>query len=211
MPRFRPDGTHYPSMMPKLCAECGEKGTATNHVTAVAGVYAHKGCRVAWNICSVRRCPEPTKSNGLCSSHSNAQYYSERADYMRERSKRWYRENPERVAQRYEEQKAAGIHRARQRASYWRNRLDRIATEHNNRALRRGIDGKLTGAQLQGRLEMFGGHCYMCGVDAEAFDHVKPFAAGGLNVASNIRPVCHSCNSRKHKIWNGVGSWPVAS
>ena len=51
------------------------------------------------------------------------------------------------------------------------------------------------------RWEMYGGLCWICGTTATANDHVKPLARGGLHIPSNIRPICHSCNSRKSATW----------
>jgi len=197
-------------MVPRVCAECGKPGDLQKRVLAVAGVYAHKACRVVWSKCKVQRCSEQAKGDGLCMPHYNRKYYAERVDYMRERAKRWYRENPEKVAERYERQKAAGYHRAKAREWYWRNRLQAVAIQQNHRAVRMGFPTPVTFDQFRGRLEMFGGRCYMCGADADTFDHVKPYAAGGPHLASNLRPACRSCNSKKHKIWKGVGPWLVA-
>jgi 5-methylcytosine-specific restriction endonuclease McrA len=44
----------------------------------------------------------------------------------------------------------------------------------------------------------------MCSGPFEHVDHVKPIAKGGLNVLSNMRPACGSCNSAKRAKWFGV-------
>lgn len=59
-------------------------------------------------------------------------------------------------------------------------------------------------AQLEQRLSMFGNRCWMCGVDADTVDHVKPLKLNGLDCLSNLRPACRSCNSSKKASWFGV-------
>lgn len=204
MPRLRPDGTHYPSMMPKICAECGKPGTARNHVVIAAGVYAHKACRVVVPMCKEKRCELPAKSNGRCTHHFNVWYYQSNRDREKARSAAWYHGNPDKVAERYQREKAAGVHRRQATRWYWANRMQALAMQHNLRAVLRDLPGRVTAAQLTARFEYFGGCCYLCGGAADGFDHVKPLAAGGANFASNLRPACGPCNSRKHIKWNGV-------
>ncbi len=51
-------------------------------------------------------------------------------------------------------------------------------------------------------LKAYQGLCAYCEKPAKGMDHVIPLARGGQHVASNVRPACHSCNSRKHtSIW----------
>ena len=71
------------------------------------------------------------------------------------------------------------------------------------RALRAGADGAwyTTAEHIQGRWELWGGRCYVCGAEAEAIDHVIPLARGGSHWPANLRPICGSCNSRKGAKW----------
>ncbi len=58
-----------------------------------------------------------------------------------------------------------------------------------------------------GRIEFWGFQCWICGTDLfvpganRALDHTKPFLAGGLDLGSNIRPTCGTCNSKKGYRW----------
>lgn len=106
-----------------------------------------------------------------------------------------YRRRPEVVARRREwrrrYERESQIRRARQRA----------------RDARRGRGGAqvVTAEVLAGRLAMFGGRCWMCGVDTSAaglhWDHVKPLAAGGVDCGANLRPACPACNQAKSARW----------
>lgn len=61
---------------------------------------------------------------------------------------------------------------------------------------------------LTQRSNYFGGLCYICGVVATAFDHVKPISKGGSNFPANLRPICKSCNTRKKDKWLGTPQLP---
>lgn len=39
--------------------------------------------------------------------------------------------------------------------------------------------------------------CYICGGQAESFDHVIPRSKGGANNKTNMQPCCETCNSAK--------------
>lgn len=80
------------------------------------------------------------------------------------------------------------------------------------RALRRDaalrgadVSHGVTTAGLAGKLELWGGRCWLCGVELDkpslTFDHVKPLSKGGLDVLSNIRPCCRTCNGKKGNKW----------
>lgn len=58
-----------------------------------------------------------------------------------------------------------------------------------------------TAEQLQQRLSMYGGRCWICGGPGSDADHVKPLSKGGPHILANLRPACRSCNSRKNAQW----------
>jgi 5-methylcytosine-specific restriction endonuclease McrA len=63
-----------------------------------------------------------------------------------------------------------------------------------------------TSEQRAARFSMWGGRCWICGIDgASAEDHVKPISKGGWHCLSNLRPVCLSCNARKRASWPLTG------
>ena len=50
--------------------------------------------------------------------------------------------------------------------------------------------------------------CYVCGIPAEATDHVYPLAKDGLHCNENFAPICQECNSAKiDRIWPGHEDW----
>lgn len=51
------------------------------------------------------------------------------------------------------------------------------------------------------RWEMWGRACWLCGAPAVESDHVKPVAAGGVDLPCNIRPICRPCNIDKGAAW----------
>lgn len=59
----------------------------------------------------------------------------------------------------------------------------------------------LTRAMIAAKVAYWGGKCWVCGVPFEAIDHVKPIAKGGPHILANLRPICGSCNSKKHSTW----------
>ena len=77
-------------------------------------------------------------------------------------------------------------------------RLNKI----RRRVMTNNAKGTVTTQQAQWRIDMWGGMCYLCGVDYTALDHVIPLSKGGTNYPANLRPICTSCNSSKsNKDW----------
>ncbi len=68
-----------------------------------------------------------------------------------------------------------------------------------HRARKANASGTCSTKQLEWRVEMFGGKCWVpgCGKLYEAIDHVIPLSRGGSNWPANLRPICHSHNSQK--------------
>lgn len=59
-----------------------------------------------------------------------------------------------------------------------------------------------TQAGIVARVSFYGGICWICRIAPyEHLDHVKPLAAGGPNLLSNIRPACAPCNLSKGSRW----------
>lgn len=75
-------------------------------------------------------------------------------------------------------------------------------------ARKRDAPGTHTVAQLQARIDFYGGRCWMCGCDwyalsieDQTIDHIKPISKGGSEWPANLRPACRSCNSSKNASW----------
>jgi len=67
-----------------------------------------------------------------------------------------------------------------------------------------GVVIDFTAAQKAERFALWGGRCWICGIDgATQEDHVKPISKGGSHCLSNLRPICNSCNASKG------GRWPL--
>lgn len=54
---------------------------------------------------------------------------------------------------------------------------------------------------LKARWDYYGHKCWICREAARETDHVKPLTKGGTNWPANLRPICRSCNARKHNNW----------
>lgn len=72
------------------------------------------------------------------------------------------------------------------------------AIRANVRAKRQNVKGHTSAAQMAARWQLFGGKCYICKALATDTDHVIPLSRGGTNWPSNQRPICRSCNAKKH-------------
>lgn len=65
--------------------------------------------------------------------------------------------------------------------------------------LERSATGSHTQAEWNAILGIYGGRCLRCGAKGVKLtkDHVIPLSEGGSNSASNLQPLCGSCNSWK--------------
>lgn len=72
--------------------------------------------------------------------------------------------------------------------------------------------GEVSLEQLKSRWDLYGGRCWLCSGEAIGFDHVIPLGKHGTNWPANLRPVCKSCNSKKHlKRIRSVKDWIAMS
>jgi 5-methylcytosine-specific restriction endonuclease McrA len=103
----------------------------------------------------------------------------------------------------------ASAHRAERNAYHSRYRASSegkaivCASKHRRRALQVGAIGAsyTTATMIKARCALWGNRCYICGAPMQAIDHVKPLAKGGIHLPCNLRPICRSCNSKKHDKW----------
>lgn len=74
--------------------------------------------------------------------------------------------------------------------------------QQRKRARRRGNGGKLSNEEWETIKAQYGNKCLGCGTPESevllTIDHIIPISKGGRNDASNVQPLCQSCNSRKH-------------
>jgi len=80
-------------------------------------------------------------------------------------------------------------------------RLVRLAAAMNRKATRLGTMGRVSASELAQVLIESEGRCFYCQADVPwgegSFDHVIPYALGGMNTASNIVRSCFTCNRTK--------------
>jgi 5-methylcytosine-specific restriction endonuclease McrA len=66
---------------------------------------------------------------------------------------------------------------------------------------RTGVIGRITPAEWEAILELYGRKCLACGVgEGEGrlqIDHVIPVAKGGRTTVDNVQPLCGKCNRKK--------------
>jgi hypothetical protein len=94
---------------------------------------------------------------------------------------------------------------AKARAEFRATRIETCAAiavrrrELERAALERSASGSHTQAEWKAILSLYDGRCLRCGAAGVTLtkDHVIPLSEGGSNSASNLQPLCGSCNSRK--------------
>jgi 5-methylcytosine-specific restriction endonuclease McrA len=143
------------------------------HILAQKKEYrrTHRAERRENNKDWVRRNPGKRRAQRLRYKLSHLEEYRKRDS---ERSKRYYRENPEIIA----------AQRARRRARV-----------HN-------ADGEYSEDQWLKLLEMCGESCAACGATEDLTrDHIIPLTWGGSNFITNLQPLCKTCNSIKQDLY----------
>jgi 5-methylcytosine-specific restriction endonuclease McrA len=133
----------------------------------------------------VSRCVDPThterRPDGRCQG------------CRREAVRRWKKRNPQ----------AHRDHNRRYAQAHPEQTLERVRLGAARRRARIAAATvvRFTAAQLEARLAYFGNRCWICGVEADQVDHVKPLAKRGPHMLSNLRPICGWCNKSKKDAW----------
>jgi 5-methylcytosine-specific restriction endonuclease McrA len=69
----------------------------------------------------------------------------------------------------------------------------------NRRAREQETGGTYTGEEFKALCDYYGNVCLCCEKAKKLHaDHVIPLSKGGRNDITNLQPLCHNCNSRKH-------------
>lgn len=104
------------------------------------------------------------------------EYYYRNQDVCKERAGNWKSKNIEKV------------------------REIQFAGKMRRRARKNEVGGNFTKDEFRALCERYGNICLCCKQhNPLCADHVIPLSKGGSNSIENIQPLCHTCNSKKHK------------
>lgn len=134
-------------------------------------------------VCGTKE--DKAKSGNICKSCDAA------------RVKAYYRKTREdrvKSKDRYNKANREKVNRSK-RASY---RKYRASYRRREEARRRGYVIEITVSEWRAIKKAFGNKCLKCGTKKDITkDHVIPIKLGGRDHASNVQPLCRSCNSSK--------------
>jgi 5-methylcytosine-specific restriction endonuclease McrA len=221
----------------KECTKCGEnKPLAAFHRNRARADGYHARCKACRNADQKQwtamnpdymnqwRRDHPTwerdyyrENRELCVERQR-NYRARNRPRLRERDQAYYQANKERFRANQQAWRAANPERARELAVAWRAtnrelvlRSRRLAEARRRASKVESLVAPFTQAQLEARLSMFGGKCWICRTTAwEEVDHVKPLSKHGPHILANLRPACASCNRSKRDRWPFYASARVA-
>jgi 5-methylcytosine-specific restriction endonuclease McrA len=169
------------------------------HDDVMADVPVHKAVAPKGSACMKPDCSSPVVALGICRRHYSVRKAAEaRADpalwealrtYHREFKAAEYARDPARVRARHRAWKVSNPARVK------------LSDAKKRRQRRRAHRLPFSVDQLADRIRYWGFRCWICRAPYEAIDHVKPLNKGGWHMLANLRPICTSCNSRKHDHW----------
>lgn len=157
--------------------------------------------------------PEPRKHRTKNSLVLSTEQKLHKAARLKEYHRKWYLRNRERKLKQNAAWRAANPARASALVRAWaKKHPDRIRDaqyrfywRHATRLRRKAVERKLRNIDpvlLSQKLKYHDHRCVYCGSTAYlSWDHVKPKAAGGRDILSNLVPACKSCNSKKRDRW----------
>lgn len=158
-------------------------------------------------ICELGHVAERYTAGKICVECSKAWIERDR-EKKREYNARKYRENPTRYVESIKQWVAANPDRVKEKSARWRERNPEAkrADTQKHRAIRKGVEGKFTSADVKRLFGSQRGKCACCAVPLskkrgtrKAFhvDHIIPIAGGGTNWPHNLQLLCPLCNLKK--------------
>lgn len=131
-------------------------------------------------------------------------FYEANREKEIERSKRWNKNNPERVAANMRSSRHRRPEESRAIHNAWKkSNKDKVrAFDLNKRAKRRAAilatQKPVSAADIIALLKLAKGKCYYCGQKQKlTIDHIIPLARGGTHEKCNLVAACGPCNSSK--------------
>ena len=178
----------------KTCKRC-------NQAVAISNFYKHAtnkdGLMGVCKACHNSRCRDNERANKEGRARYWAKYYKANQIKMRERSRRYKHNNPEKVKAAY---------------SAWRKQdPERDKKKHAaRRSAMMGVRSFYVSSKELARLRAM--PCFYCGANSPShIDHVVPLSKGGNNSIGNYLPACKRCNSSKKDRfltqWKKVRGW----
>jgi 5-methylcytosine-specific restriction endonuclease McrA len=232
LPRSERGANHVTPDAILTCTKCGEQKAAALFPLVPANRSGRSGsckrCAADYAITRWRGSPEVqakerARANAYRAANPHirqaqtARYYARHGDEIKARVKDYAARNRESVLARQAAYRAKPgvLERAARASAEWRalnpdraKDLNRVVQFKRQARLRNARTVPFTADQLAARIRFFGYQCWMCKGPYEHLDHVKPIAAGGLHVLSNIRPACARCNLSKNRTWHGA-AWTL--
>ena len=131
-------------------------------------------------------------------------FYNANREKEIERSKRWNKQNPDRVAANMRRSRHRRPEASRAILNAWRrSNKDKVrAFDINKRAKRKAAvsvtQKPASAADVVNVLKSAKGKCYYCGLKRKlTIDHIIPLARGGTHEKCNLVAACGACNSSK--------------
>lgn len=184
----------------KRCTRCGSTKSLTDFPLRGGKESGYRSyCKACKNTAAMAY----KRAHAESTNASNSTYRETHKQELRETSRQWRKNNPERVLEivhKYRTTHAAEY--KAYRAAYTKAHTPhRNVLQHNYRAQHVGAQGTHTVQEWEDLKAKYGGRCLFCGRTNRPLtkDHVIPFQNGGTNDIGNIQPLCQPCNASKGK------------
>jgi 5-methylcytosine-specific restriction endonuclease McrA len=144
----------------------------------------------------------------MCRMSYGRNYRLRTASARREYKKRFWAEHKQRLTAEHYAWHLANREKVLELHRNWRRKNPHYFRVANNRrrALEVNAHGSHTAEEWCAILKKYKNRCADCGFKGPLTeDHIIPLSKGGSDFAYNLKPLCQSCNSRKHnKLLSGV-------